>query len=67
MGRMRASTSTERSPRWVVLALEGELDLAVAGQTRRLVELELTYGNDVELEVQALEFVDCTGLAALLA
>ena len=49
MSRIRTSISTERNPRWVVLALRGELDLAVAGETRRLVELELSFGNDVEL------------------
>jgi anti-anti-sigma factor len=61
-----STPGTEPGQRSVVLALHGELDLAVAAETRRLLELELTYGNDVELEVDALEFMDLTGVAALL-
>jgi anti-sigma B factor antagonist len=70
MNRISTSAFTleqrERESGSVVLSLQGELDLSVAIEARRLLEQELESGHDVVIDLAGLEFVDSTGLVTLL-
>jgi anti-sigma B factor antagonist len=51
----------------VVLALDGELDLASApGLEQELREIEATGPDRILIDLRGLRFMDCTGLAVML-
>jgi len=57
-----------RSPERAVLCLQGELDLATAPLlSRELESVDLGTTASVVLDLQGLEFMDSTGLRAVLA
>ena len=57
----------ETSPREVVLAVAGELDLATVPDLEAACATLLLERHRVLLDLSGLNFVDCTGLHALLA
>lgn len=50
----------------VRVQVEGELDLASSPQLEHLLEREISAGNDVMLDLSRVEFIDCSGLRAIL-
>jgi anti-anti-sigma factor len=50
-----------------VVALRGELDLANAGTAEGELETALADGSRVVVDMRALEFIDSTGIALLVA
>jgi anti-sigma B factor antagonist len=59
--------SFETTPAAMVLALSGELDVAVAAQLRtRLDELEVGRGDTLVIDMSDLDFIDSSGLRVLV-
>jgi anti-sigma B factor antagonist len=56
--------SSDDSP--VLLRVTGQLDLGTVEAFHSTIERALAYGNAVVLDVRGLEFMDSTGLSALL-
>ena len=54
------------SRRAVRVEVEGELDLASSPQLERVLNREIAAGNDVVLDLSRVEFMDCSGLRAIL-
>jgi anti-sigma B factor antagonist len=50
----------------VRVVVEGELDLASSPQLEQLLGREISAGNDVQLDLSRVEFMDCQGLRAIL-
>ena len=51
----------------VRVAVGGELDLAASGPLRDALEAQLGAGRDVVLDLARVEFLDCSGLSAVVA
>ena len=49
------------------LTLRGELDLATAAELEQLVNESLDAGNEVVVDLRALEFMDSSGIRVLVA
>ncbi len=56
----------QRSSGQVRARLEGELDLATAPQLKQAVHEQLAAGNHLVLDLGTLQFVDSSGLEAIL-
>ena len=54
------------SHRAVRVVVEGELDLASSLQLEALLGREISAGHDVVLDLSRVEFMDCSGLRAIL-
>jgi anti-anti-sigma factor len=52
--------------RHVRLVVSGELDIATSPSLRNDLRQELVAGHDVELDLSAVEFMDSTGLRAII-
>jgi anti-sigma B factor antagonist len=50
----------------VVIAVQGELDLAHAGELKELLLSEVSAGASVVLDLAGVDFIDSTGLAAIV-
>jgi anti-sigma B factor antagonist len=50
----------------VAVEIGGELDLASADQLMAILKREFTVGRSVFLDLSAVEFIDSTGLAAIV-
>ena len=53
-------------PDWVSTQVEGEVDLANADQLKEILTRELGDGRSVFLDLSQVEFIDSTGLAAIV-
>ena len=53
-------------PDWVSTEVEGELDLATADQLTEILTRELGDGRSVFLDLSLVDFIDSTGLAAIV-
>jgi anti-anti-sigma factor len=51
----------------LTVLVEGELDLATAGQLKRLLDDELSRRRAVVLDLSGVPFIDSSGLAAIVA
>ncbi len=49
------------------VTLRGELDLAAAEAFKQVVQAEIDAGHEVLLDVAGVEFIDSTGLAAIIS
>jgi anti-sigma B factor antagonist len=49
------------------VSVEGELDLVSSGRLERTLKRELLAGNDVLLDLSRIEFIDSTGLHAIVS
>jgi anti-anti-sigma factor len=56
----------ERGERRVVVRVSGELDLSVAGELRAALAAARTDARLVVLDLGALAFMDCAGIAVLV-
>lgn len=59
--------STHHEPGGVLLELTGELDIATAGQLASCTSVELPPGGLLRVDLGGLDFIDLTGLRAVLA
>jgi anti-sigma B factor antagonist len=50
----------------VQVSVEGELDLVSASELHQVLERELLSGNDVVLDLSEIDFIDSTGLHAIV-
>jgi anti-sigma B factor antagonist len=60
------SISTAEHDSWLVVALHGELDLATAPELEELLLARLDDGVAVTLDLRSLEFMDSSGVRALV-
>ncbi len=58
--------STQRSDGALVVAPQGEIDLATVDQVREAVERDSQSGDDLVIDLREVEFMDTSGLRYLL-
>ena len=68
MGEDRLQIEARNEGDWLVLRLRGELDLAHAPLLKREIEgVDVNAATAIVLDLEELQFMDSTGLRAILA